>query len=193
MRKLIVQEFVTIDLYAATTNGKLDFMPSPSDQQHVDDSIEEYQFEFIDSLDTCLLGRNTYQMFARFWPDATTKTEIIADKLNAMPKIVFSHTLEKAPWGKWEPARIEKGSAAETIKRLKQQQGKNMIIWGSLILAQSLMKTGLIDEYSLMICPSVIGNGRKLFPDDFSSSNYKLLETKTFYSGTVMLRYEPAK
>ena len=82
-----------------------------------------------------------------FWPTATTDKEIIADRLNTLPKLVFSNTLREAPWGNWSPARVVRGDAVAEIRRLKEQDGKHMVLWGSLSLAQDLIAADLIDEY----------------------------------------------
>ncbi len=189
MKKLILQEWVTIDGFAAGSNGEIDFFASP----HLNEGSDEDILQFMDTIDTILLGAVTYRMFADFWPTATTDTEIVADKLNATPKIVFSKTLHHAPWGKWNEAKVIKNNAAEEIAKLKQQPGKDMILWGSISLAQSLMKEGLIDEYQLRVCPVALGKGKRLFPDDISTLDMKHLKTKTYNSGMVLLRYQPTK
>ena len=127
-------------------------------------------------------------MFAAYWPEQTTQTQFIADALNATPKVVFSSTLESAPWGSWEPARLVSGSAAEEVRRLKAQPGKDMVVWGSLALADSLMREGLVDEYRLQVCPVVLGRGKRLFEDGLAMQWLTHLETKT-YGGMVALRY----
>src|SRR4029078_11049034 len=97
----------------------------------------------METIDTILLGANTYRLFIEFWPAATTDQEIIADKLNSIPKIVFSRTLKKAPWGKYPDAEIS-DDAIKTIKELKKKSGKDMVLWGSISVAQQLMKENLI-------------------------------------------------
>lgn len=185
MRKLILQEWLTVDGYAAGPNNELDFFTSPELNKYSDDDL----LLFMEGIDTILLGANTYRLFVDFWPAATTDTEVIADTLNATPKIVFSKTLQHAPWGKWEDAIIVKNDAAEEVRNLKQQQGKNMVLWGSLSLAQSLMKEGLIDEFHLRICPSFLGKGKPLFPANITARDMELLETKIYASGVVLLCY----
>jgi dihydrofolate reductase len=185
MRNVILQEFVSVDGFAADRNGGVDFVPASNAG---DQSFGQNQMRFLDSLDTMLLGRVTYSMFAQHWPKVTSgEDKSFADKLNAIPKIVFSNTLDRAPWGDWPEATIVKGSAADEIARLKQQPGKNMVIWGSLSLAQSLMTGDLIDEYQLVICPIVLGNGKPLFRD--SSFGMELRTTKSFERGSVLLTY----
>jgi dihydrofolate reductase len=186
MRKVILQEFVSLDGLAAGPNDSVDFIPASSAGDH---SFGRQQMAFIDSIDAMLLGRVTYQMFAGHWPNVTSGDDKpFADKLNAMPKIVFSRTLDRAPWGKWDDARIVRSSAAKEVVKLKQSSGKGMVIWGSISLAQSLMSEGLIDEYQLVVCPVVLGSGKPLFRDT-DSLNMKLLKTKSFDRGTVLLAY----
>ncbi|MGB7395930.1 MAG: dihydrofolate reductase family protein [Pricia sp.] len=183
-RKVILQEFVTVDGYAADEEGKLDFIVKLTDE------INKDQFKFIDTIDTILLGTNTYRMFVEFWPTATTDKDILADKLNSTPKVVFSKTLEKAPWGKWEDAKIVQDDAASTISKMKQETGKDMVIWGSISLAQSLMKKGIVDEYQLFICPVVLGKGKPLFSKGITIPDMQLLGTKTYDDGSVFLKYK---
>jgi dihydrofolate reductase len=189
MRKVVVQQFVTLDSYAAGPNGELDFVTEsgaaadPTSGPFVDE-----QLAFVESLDTILLGAVTYRMFAAYWPEQTTETQAIADALNETPKIVFSSTLESAPWGSWEPARLVSDSAAEEVRRLKAAPGKDMVVWGSLALSDSLIREGLVDEYRLQVCPVVLGRGKRLFEDGLATQRLTHLETNT-YDGMVAVRY----
>jgi dihydrofolate reductase len=189
MKKVILQEFVSLDGLAAGPNDSVDFVPASS---RGDQSFGQQQMAFLDSIDTILLGRVTYNMFAAHWPKVTSgEDKPFADKLNAIPKIVFSKTLDRAPWGKWDDAKIVKDSAAKEVARLKQGSGKSMVIWGSISLAQSLMKDRLVDEYQLIVCPVVLGSGKPLFPKN--PFDMSLLKTKSFDRGTVLLAYTAAK
>lgn len=138
-----------------------------------------------------LLGRKTYELFVEFWPTATTKQEAIADKLNSLPKIIFSNTLSKAPWGKWPDAEVINGDAVKAIGNIKKEQGKNIVLWGSISLAQSLMKENLIDEYHLQLCPVLTGGGRTLFPEFRDHQKLQLTETRKYNTGTTFLNYQP--
>jgi len=191
MRKVIVQEFVTLDGFAAGPNGELDFIGESTAVDATAGETVERQLEFIGTIDTILLGAVTYRMFSEYWPDQTTETELIADALNATPKVVFSKTLERAPWGKWEEARVVAGSATEEAARLKQEPGKDMVVWGSLSLAQSLMKERLVDEYRLWLCPIVLGKGKRLFADDVDPHALTWLEATPHEGGVVSLRLWP--
>jgi dihydrofolate reductase len=184
MRNLILQEFVSVDGMAAGPDGSTDFIPASS---RGDQSLERRQERFLDCIDTILLGRKTYEMFVEYWPKVTSENEPLADKLNAIPKVVFSTTLDRAPWGHWQEATVTKGDATREIERLKQQPGKDMVIWGSLSLAQSLMPEGVIDEYELIVCPVVLGEGRRLFEDNAAPT--EMLSSRSFDRGTVLLSY----
>lgn len=147
----------------------------------------------MDSIDTILLGRVTYRMFADYWPEVTSGDDKqFTEKLNAIPKIVFSKRLDRAPWGKWPDAKIVRTSAAEEVAKLKQGSGKDIVIWGSISLAQSLMREGLIDEYQLVVCPVVLGGGKPLPRGKVDSVDLKLLKSKSFGRGAVLLAYKAA-
>ena len=187
MRKVILQEWVTLDGYAAGKDGNLDFFPSSD----TDKFSDRDQLEFLDTVDTILLGRKTYELFVDFWPTATVDKEIIADRLNELPKIVFSNTLTEAPWGTWQPARAVGGDAVEAIRRLKAQSGKHMVVWGSITLAQALIAADMIDQYHLQLCPTILGGGRKMFPDLARFANLQRVGVRTYDTGVVFLHYEP--
>lgn len=190
MRQVVLQEFISLDSLAAGPNDNVDYIPASTQG---DESFGKEQVKLMNRIDTILLGRVTYQMFAEYWPKVTKgKEKPFADKLNSIPKIVFSKTLERAPWGDWEEAKVVKGGAVKEIAKLKRRSGKNMVIWGSISLAQSLIEEGLIDEYRLVVCPVVLGSGRPLFLDKVDSFGLKLLEVKKFDQGAVQLKYKPA-
>jgi dihydrofolate reductase len=189
MRKLILEEWLSLDGFAVDKDGRLDFFPS----SETDMLSDRDQLAFLDTVDTILLGRKTYELLVDFWPTATTDKEIIADRLNALPKLVFSNTLREAPWGTWRPARVVHGDAVAEIRRLKEQDGKHMVLWGSLSLAQDLIGANLIDEYHLQICPTMVGGGRPLFPSLLSYARLKRVNVRTYDTGVVFLHYEPER
>lgn len=189
MRKLILQEWVSLDGYVEDRNGKLDFFPSTAENRYSD----EDQLEFLEGVDTILLGRKTYELFVAFWPEATKEKEIIADRLNTLPKVVFSNTLREAPWGQWNPARVAAGDAVAEIRRLKVMPGKHLVLWGSVSLAHQLMLADLIDEYHIQICPTLVGGGRALFPELKSYATLKRMEVRTYESGVLFIHYEPQR
>lgn len=191
MRKIILQEFVTLDGMAAESDGDTKFIPG---SLQGDKGFQKEQEKLIESTNTMLIGRKTYELFLEYWPEVKEGEEKeFADKLNSMDKIVVSSTLESAPWGDWEAARVVSGRAEEELAKLKEQPGSDMLIWGSISLSQSLINAGLIDEIRIVTCPLVLGEGRPFFGDKIGSLDLKLKDAKTFDSGAVEARYIPAK
>ena len=179
MRKVIVSEFITLD-GVIESNETWQF-------PYYSDDLAEFGKAQILALDAILLGRVTYEIFASSWPYRTNNEFGIADKLNSTPKFVVSSTLEKAEWNN---STLIKGNVAQEISNLKHQSGGDIGITGSATLIQSLMKDDIIDEYRLLIHPIVVGNGKRLF-SDVSSATLKLIETKMFSSGVILLSYQP--
>ena len=188
MRKLILEEWVSLDGYCTDKNGQLDFFTNLTPEQNTYSDAD--QLKFLDTIDAILLGRKTYDLFVEFWPEATTDKEVIADRLNEIPKIIFSNSITRAPWGKWKQAEVIHGEAAESIRKLKLLPGKDMVMWGSISLAQSLMNENIIDEYHIQLCPVVTGGGRSLFTQQMNFTKLNLLEVKKYNTGTVFLSYK---
>src|SRR5919206_4714698 len=187
MRKVVLQEFVSLDGLAAGPNGSVDFIPNSTQG---DRSFGREQLALMDTTDTLLLGRVTYSMFAGFWPNVTEGEEKeFADKFNALSKVVFSKTLERAPWGTWSEGRIVRGSAVEEVAKLQRQPGEDMLISGSISLAQSLIDRDLVDEYRLVMCPVVLGKGRALFRGSAGPIAMKLVSATALDRGAVSLIY----
>lgn len=189
MRRLVLQEWLSLGGFAEDRDGRLDFFPA-SDTDHFSDRD---QLAFLETVDTILLGRRTYELFAGFWPTATTDREIIADRLNELPKLVFSNTLRDAPWGEWRPAHVVRGDAVAEIRRLKAQDGESMVLWGSLSLAQALMRADLIDEYHLQLCPTLVGGGRRLFSHLDDYARLRRVSMRSYDTGVAFLHYEPLR
>lgn len=187
MRNLILQEFLTVDGMAAGADGNTDFIVASTKG---DQSYLRRQKTFLDSIGSILLGRKTYEIFASYWPTVTSGEGLMfAERINALPKVVFSRTLDRAPWGEWDDANVVKTDAAREVERLKQQPGKDLVIWGSLTLAHALMHEGLIDEFQLIICPVVLVDGRRMFDDTVAPGEMHLLSTRSFDRGAVLLSY----
>lgn len=182
MRKVIASEFVTLDGFFSGPNGEIDW-------HNVDEEFNAWAIELIDSIDMMLFGRVTYEGMASYWPTAmaTTDDPIVAGKMNATQKVVFSKTLEKADW---ENTTLVAGDAAEEIAKLKQQPGKDMVIYGSGKLVSSLALRGLIDEFRIFVNPVVLGSGAPLFQGMSDRVNLRLTGTRMFTSGNVLLSYE---
>ena len=187
MKRVVLQEFVTLDGFAAGPNNNVDFIPA---SMGGDTSFGEEQVALMEKTDTLLLGRITYGMFAGYWPNVTQGAEQpFADKWNGLSKVVFSKTLDRAPWGKWSEGRIVRGNAVDEVTRLKKESGKDMLISGSISLAQSLIDKGLVDEYRLVVCPVVLGKGRPLFRDNGGPIQMELVNAKAKDRGAVSLVY----
>ena len=183
MRKVFLFMMVTLDGFFEGPNQEIDW-------HNVDEEFNEFAIHQLDDVDTLLFGRVTYQLMASYWPTPLAKENdpIIADKMNTVPKIVFSKTLEKVEWNN---SRLVKGNIAEEVLQLKQQQGRDLAIFGSSALTVSLLQMGLVDELRIMVNPVVLGNGKPLFKGIHHKLNLKLLKTKTFRSGNVLLYYQP--
>jgi dihydrofolate reductase len=185
MRKAILQEFVTLQGFATGAKNSVDFVPATTKD---DRSFGREQLALMEDVDTILLGRVTYQMFSEYWPNTKGDEKAFGDRMSATPRIVFSRTLDRAPWGKWPECRIVKTDPVQEVDALKRAPGKNIVMWGSISVAQQLMKSGLVDEYRLVVCPVVLGSGRPLFADNVDL-NMSLSAAKTMDRGAVYLTY----
>ena len=187
MRKVILQEFVSLDGFAAGPNESVDFVPASTSD---DPSLERHQLQLARTVDLILLGRVTYQMFVEYWPGKTRDEDPAADIMNHTPTVVFSKTLNRAPWGKYVDATIVKDDPAATVTRLRQEPGQDMVVWGSLTVARALLKAGLVDRCELVICPVVLGKGTPLFHETVKEFKPSLKATTAFDRGAVALSYE---
>ncbi|GAA4320540.1 dihydrofolate reductase family protein [Actinomadura luteofluorescens] len=140
---------------------------------------------FIDSVDTMILGANTYNQTKDYWPHADEQGEY-GEKLNNLTKFVASSKLEAAPWGDFPAATVTSDPIA-TVRELKQQSGKDLWLWGSLKLMRSLMAAGVVDEVRMLVSPVSRGKGTRLFED---RQDLKLVEATAFDDGVALLRYE---
>jgi dihydrofolate reductase len=143
-------------------------------------------------VDIVLFGRVTYEGMVAYWttPDAMRDAPVISAQMNQIPKIVFSRTLASADW---HNTRLIKDNIVEEIFHLKQQPGKDLIIFGSANLTASFIGLGLIDEFRLIVNPVVLGTGVPFFRGIEHKLNLKLAQTRTFRSGNVLLYYQPGK
>jgi len=186
MRKIIVQEWISADGFASDREGTTDFFEDPK----FNEGFEEEQTKLFDRIDTILLCGKTYKIFSGFWPTANAKKEPIAPKINTLTKIVFSKTLKEAVW---QPAVIKTDDAADGVRQLRNQTGKDIVIWGSLSIVKRLAKENLIDEYWLIIVPVFLGEGKKFMPEDTETHNIELFDSITASSGAVFLKYRAIK
>ena len=170
MRKVILSNNVTLDGFFEGPNKELDW-------QIVDGENKEYAIDLLSKVDALLFGRVTYQLMADYWPAAATNPSTskgdleIADKMNNLPKIVFSKTLQRVEWNN---SRLVKENIAEEISKMKQQSGKDMVIFGSGSIVSTFMQFGLIDEYRIILNPVVLGNGKPLFKGINDKNHLKL-------------------
>lgn len=185
MRKVIASEMISLDGYFSGPDGEIDWFLW-------NEEMEKSAIDLISTVDTLLFGRVTYELMVSYWPSASSPTEnqIIIDRMNNLPKIVFSKALEKVEWGKWNNVRLIKEVTAEEILKMKTQPGKNMVIYGSGSIVSAFMNLGLIDEYYLLVNPIVLGRGKLLFKDLNDIHKLKLLRTKIFSNGVVLLHYQ---
>lgn len=182
MRKLWVKAWITLDgvFDAATMDHWWQNTNSPERMQYIKEEYEQG--------DAYLLGRVTYDMLWPGWSQQTTG-DGPGPILNRMHKYVVSTTLTTAPW---QESTIISGNVVEEIRKLKQQPGKDIILDGSGTLVQSLLGTGLIDEYRFLVQPFVMGWGRRFFPDGTPPTEMKLVESKMLSFGSLALVYQPA-
>jgi dihydrofolate reductase len=110
--------------------------------------------------------------------------------MNNLPKFVFSRSLEKVSWGDWGTARLVNVDAVQAVSKMKQEHGRDMVIYESATLVSALMKSGLIDEYQLIVHPTVLGRGKTEFKDLDKRYSLSLIDVKTFKSGAVKLVYQ---
>jgi dihydrofolate reductase len=182
MRKIIAAINMTLDGFCDHT------------AMIADDEIHQHYTDLLKNAGTILYGRITYQLM-EYWPTivknptGNKSMDDFAVTIDNIPKIVFSRTLKNV---EWKTARIAKGSLEEEVLELKQQQGRDILV-GSPGLIVALMKLNLIDEYQLCVHPVVVGKGLPLFKSINDRVILKLLKTKTFSSGQIILYYEPAK
>jgi dihydrofolate reductase len=180
MRKVIVSEYVTLD-------GVMD-EPGRWSGPFWSDEASDFKHNELFASDALLLGRVTYEGFAKAWP-SMEGTEDYGERMNSLPKYVASTTLHTPAWN----ATIIKGPVAEAVAELKQQPGQDLLVFGSGQLVRTLMPHHLIDEYRLMVHPLIAGSGKRLFPEESAQTLLRLVETKPFRSGVVALTYQPAE
>lgn len=181
MRKVVVSEFVSLDGVMEDPSWTFQF---PSEDR------DQYKFDELAAADALLLGRKTYEGFAAAWPQMEEQTGEYGAWMNGYPKYVVSTTLEESL--EWNNSTLIEGNVAEEVSRLKEQDGKDILVFGSAALVNTLVEHDLVDEYRLMVFPVVVGSGKRLFADGIDKKVLMLVETKTFGSGAIVLTYRPA-
>lgn len=177
MRKLVVTEFLSLD---GIMEEPIWTMP------YWNDEIAKFKDDEQQTCDALLLGRVTYQGFAAAWPESDDEG---ADIMNSLPKYVASTTLDTV---EWQNSSLLKGDVVEAITTLKQQTGRDILVYGSATLVQTLMQHDLVDCYRLLVYPVVLGKGIRLFQAG-TTATLQLVETQSFSGGVVALIYEPKR
>jgi len=181
VRKVVVSEFVSLDGVMEDPIWTFQF---PSEDR------DRYKFDELSAADALLLGRVTYEGFAAAWPGMAEETGEYGAWMNGYPKHVASTTLEEPL--EWNASLIG-DDIAEEVSRLKQQPGKDILVFGSADLVNTLVEQDLVDEFRLMIFPVVVGEGKRLFGDGLDTKAMRLVDSKTFESGAVVLTYRPSE
>lgn len=187
MRKIIVSEFITLDGVMEGPGNMDDFKFAGWTMEYGNAEIFKYKHHELFSAGALLLGRITYDGFASVWP-TMEGTGDFGERMNGIQKYVVSRTLEKAVWN--NTILITK-NIEEEIKRLKEGEGDDILVFGSSGLVHALMELDLVDEYRLLTYPVVLGAGKKLFRST-DSLKLSLIETRTFGNDVVLLRYSKA-
>lgn len=188
MRKLVVSLNVTLDGFVAADDESLDWHAP-----YWTDEIAETTAELLSRADTILLGRNTYQAMAAYWPFQAKcmnfpRTDIAyADMMNNYQKVILSSTMNTV-W--WNNSLLLKGNLQKGIARLKKQHGRDILTYGSVSLVKKLMSVNLVDEYQFWVHPVILGHGKPLFNKLKNNMSLKLVRQRVFSSGVVLMVYQ---
>ena len=185
MRKLFAFNMVTLDGFFEGPNQDISW-------HNVDDEFNQFAVEQTSTVGAILFGRVTYELMASYWPTPAAQSDdpMVANLMNTLPKVVFSRTLERADW---DNTRLIKDNVAEEVLKIKQEPGDDLAVFGSANLLSSLMQMNLVDEHRVMVNPVLIGSGTPLFRNIDQKVNLKLVKTRTFKSGNMLLYYQPDK
>lgn len=184
MRKVIMFNLISLDgLFEGPDKWDLGW-------HQVDEEFNQFAIQQLDQADGLIFGRLTYQGMASYWtsPAALENDPMVADKMNSIPKYVFSKTLDQADWNN---TQLIKGDAASELSKIKQQPGRDLLLFGSAELASLFTNNDLIDEYRLMLNPVVLGKGGALFKLNDGMLKFRLLGTRAFKNGNLLLYYQP--
>ncbi|HUH22388.1 MAG TPA: dihydrofolate reductase family protein [Gaiellaceae bacterium] len=195
MRKVIVNEFLTLDGVAQAPGGAEEdtdggFAHGGWHMQYMEDEpTQQWVLESIVEAGGFLLGRRTYEIFAAFWPNAPEEEQVVAEPLNSKPKYVVSTTL--AGPLEWENSTLLEGEMADAVAALKQENGGDLHVIGSTELVRTLIAHGLVDELRLMIDPVVVGGAKRIFPDDGELRPLRLVDGQVTSKGAILATYAP--
>ena len=185
MRTLVMTQNITVD----GSIEMLDDWFAPQGDEDVDNSdVVEWSQRASADADALLLGRRTFEDMRGYWRDLDDDPTGVSDYLNQVPKYVVSSTITDPDW---EPTTVLAGDPIDAVRRLKHADGSDIVVTGSISLSHALIAAGLIDEYRLLVYPTVQGRGRRLFPDGYTLPQLDLLETRSFNAGITLLSYRP--
>lgn len=178
---------VSLDGFIEGPNRELDWFHDGDPQ------FEQYCDEMIDSVGVALYGRRSYELMVSYWPNAELNPRSASDlafarKMNALPKVVLSRTLERATWNN---TTIVRDNVAERINELKQTPGKPIVAWAGANLVSTLARLNVIDEYRLIVHPVLLGKGTPLFQDIAERKRLRLTRTTQLGRNIVVTCYEP--
>jgi dihydrofolate reductase len=188
-RRLFVSMIVSLDGYVEGPNRELSWFPDGDPQ------FEQYADEMIDSVGLALYGRRSYEAMLAYWPEAERNPRSPADlsfarRMNALPKVVLSRTLQRAAWSN---TSIVSSDVRQAITALKQQPGKPIVAWAGPSLVATLAELDLVDEYRLVVCPALLGGGTPYFKNPELVRGLKLVRTTQLGAQVVVLCYEPTR
>ena len=192
MRKVIVNEFLTLDGIAQAPGGPDEDTSSGFEHGgwHIAYGAEDGVEKLIAEAGGFLLGRWTYELFADYWPNAPEETRAFAEPMNTKPKHVASRTLTDPL--EWQNSSVLPEPLPEAIAALKEEDGGDLLVIGSTVLVHSLLQHGLVDELRLMIDPVLVGGGKRLFPHDGALRPLRLVAHEVTTTGTIIATYRPA-
>jgi dihydrofolate reductase len=189
MGRIIVTEFVSIDGVMEAPGGEEGYKHTGWTFEFPDEGQYEYKNEELQESEALLLGRVTYEGFAAAWPERTDEAGF-ADKFNAMPKYVVSSTLENPEWNN---TTVLEGDFTESVPRLKEEIGGNIVVHGSDSLVHGLLEQDLVDELRLMIFPVILGSGKRIFPSFDDKIVWDLADHRTYGSIVVHAYKRPGR
>ncbi|GAA1960169.1 dihydrofolate reductase family protein [Agromyces allii] len=189
MGRLIVEQVVTADGYAADPDGGIAFFEAlvrPNADGEVDFNDAE-QLAYVEQADAILFGATTYRMFADYWPGVDPEVEQVSELIDRLPKFVVSNTLPAAPWGDGE-IEILRGDGVDAASDLRQRFA-TVLVWGSLTLTDALLGAGLVDELHLRVVPVLLGGGRSFAPARIDERALEFRHVDARPGGVVNLTY----
>ena len=186
MQKLVVFNHVSLDGYFTDANGEMSFARNPIP----DAELDEFVAGNAAGGGTLVFGRVTYDLMVSYWPTPMAAQQMphVAERMNNLQKVVFSRTMKDAAW---QNTKLVKNDLLGEIRRMKQENGDGMVIFGSGSIVSQLTQAGLIDEYQFVVDPVVLGKGRNMFDGVQESRILKLKSTRHFSNGNVLLCYKP--